>query len=59
MYAQLQLKGYLLQLPESDAKGYISKLIKPSRQWKVTKTAKDCTIPGAIVDFHDLPEDEL
>ena len=57
--AQLQLKGLLLTMPDGPSKGYISKLIKPSRQWKVTKTAKDCTISGAIVDVPELQGEEL
>ena len=36
--AQLQLKGLLLPMPDGPSKGYL-KLLKPSRQWKVTK---DC-----------------
>ena len=52
--AQLQLKGLLLPMPVGPSEGYILKLIKPSRQWKVTKTAKDCTISGAIVDIPEL-----
>jgi len=34
-------------------------LTKPSSRWKVTKTAKDCTISGAIVDVPELHGDEL
>ena len=34
-------------------------MTKPSSRWKVTKTAKDCTISGAIVDVPELQGEEL
>ena len=44
IHTQLQLKSLFLRMPENDTREYISKLIKQSRQWKITQTAQDCSI---------------
>lgn len=59
IHAQLQLKSLFLRMPENDTRGYISKLIKQTRQWKITQTAQDCSISGAVVNLSDLPGNEL
>lgn len=59
IHAQLQLKSLFLRMPENDTREYISKLIKQSRQWKITQTAQDCSISGAVVNLSDLPGNEL
>lgn len=38
---------------------YISRLIKPTRQWKITQNAKDCTISGAVSNLANLTGEEL
>ena len=59
IHAQLQLKSLFLRMPENDTRGYISKLIKQTRQWKITQTAQDCSISEAVVNLSDLPGNEL
>ena len=59
VHAQLQLKSFFVTMPKSDVKDYISRLIKPARQWKITQNAKDCTIPGAVLNLPDLLGEEL
>lgn len=59
IHAQLQLKSLFVKMPESDTRTYISKLIKPNRQWKITQAAQDCSISGAVVKLSDLPRNEL
>lgn len=46
-------------MPKCSAKGYISRLIKPTRQWKITQNANDCAISGAVVKLPNLTKDEL
>lgn len=57
--AQLQLKSFFVTMPKCDARDYISKLIKPIRQWKIAQNAKDCTISGAVVNLRNLTREEL
>lgn len=59
IHAQLQLKSLFLRIPENDTRAYISRLIKQTRQWKVTQTAQYCSISGAVVNLSDLPGNEL
>lgn len=57
--ARLQLKSVFVAMPKCSAKGYISRLIKPTRQWKITQNANDCAISGAVVKLPNLTKDEL
>ena len=57
--AQLKLKNFFVTMPKCEAKDYISRLIKPTRQWKITQNAKDCTISGAVSNLADLTGEEL
>lgn len=55
----MQLKSLFLGMPENDTTECISKLIKQNRQWKITQTAQDCSISGAVMNLSDLPGNEL
>ena len=57
--AQLKLKSFFVTMPKCEARDYISRLIKPTRQWKIMQNAKDCTISGAVSNLANLTEEEL
>lgn len=46
-------------MPKCEAKDYISRLIKPTKQWKIMQNAKDCTISGAVGNLPDLTGEGL
>lgn len=49
--AHLQLKKAFERMSSCSEKDYISRMIRLSRQWKISLVATDCTIAGGVTKF--------